>query len=167
MLLNSDAFVRPGVVGLLGDALRRTAGLAAVGPSSTSRRDLMQYRRTPRGEYGGMPGVTPTPFLTAMCLMLRRAAVGERPFDPVYAPGYFEDLDLCCRLRDEGWELGIVEGARVHHVGGATTGRDASRGATMARNFATFSARWHSRPEQESLEAFLRAVDAPCDGSVP
>lgn len=36
---------------------------------------------------------------------------------------YCQDLDLCLRLREAGWEIAVVSGAQVTHHGGATIGR--------------------------------------------
>ena len=36
---------------------------------------------------------------------------------------YCQDLDLCLRLRDAGWQVAVVSGARVTHHVGATIGR--------------------------------------------
>lgn len=155
LLLNSDALACTDVGAALQAALHEGAHLAGVASTSTNRRDLLQYRArlTTRGTEAIT--VADAPFLTAMCLLLRRAAVGDRPFDPVYAPGYFEDLDLSCRLRAEGWSLGVVEQARVHHVGGATTRSHPSCRATMARNFDTFRTRWKHLPDFARLKTLL------------
>ncbi len=59
-------------------------------------------------------------WLTAACLLLRRAAfdaVGG--FDPGYFL-YFEDVDLGLRLRRHGFAEAVVEGARAVHVGGGS-----------------------------------------------
>lgn len=48
-------------------------------------------------------------------------------FDPKYRHG-FEDIDLCCRLRQRGLAVRVVETARATHVAGATVSRR-SRGA--------------------------------------
>lgn len=38
---------------------------------------------------------------------------------------YCQDLDLCLRVRDAGWEVEVVPRARVTHLGGATIGQRA------------------------------------------
>ena len=55
----------------------------------------------------------------AACLLIRRAAfdaVGG--FDTRFHPAWFEDVDFCRRLRDHGWRIRYVAGARVVHEGG-------------------------------------------------
>lgn len=55
------------------------------------------------------------------CLFVRREAwraVGG--FDPVYFM-YFEDTDLCVRLRKAGWQIWFLPDARIlHHLGGSS-----------------------------------------------
>jgi GT2 family glycosyltransferase len=45
-------------------------------------------------------------FLTGGALMLRRAALDRVGlFDEAFYPAYYEDVDLCVRLRDAGWKV--------------------------------------------------------------
>jgi len=37
---------------------------------------------------------------------------------------YFEDADLCLRLRQAGWRLSVVEQAAAVHVGGGSPGTE-------------------------------------------
>ena len=39
---------------------------------------------------------------------------------------YCQDLEFCLRARDAGWNIRVVENARVTHVRGATIARDQS-----------------------------------------
>ena len=58
----------------------------------------------------------------ASSLMLRRAAIesiGEL-FDPQF-PIFFNDVDLCYRLKQTGWEIWFEPRSRVKHWGGAAT----------------------------------------------
>jgi GT2 family glycosyltransferase len=55
------------------------------------------------------------------CLLLRGAALREvGRFDETF-PIFFNDVDLCWRLRQAGWEIWFVPEARVVHYGGAST----------------------------------------------
>ena len=63
------------------------------------------------------PGaIVPQRALSGGALLLRRSALeGEKSlFDPGYFM-YFEDSDLCWRLRQKGWQLGMVCDAGVVH----------------------------------------------------
>ncbi len=58
------------------------------------------------------------------CLLVRREAfdaVGG--FDEAFFM-YAEEIDLCRRLQDAGWQSGHVAGAAAVHVGGASTGQN-------------------------------------------
>lgn len=150
LVLNNDAVVPPDLVGRLGACLGGDGRIAAVAPASDNPVDLFQYRSGARRR-----GMTEVSYLTAMCIAVRRAAVGSTQlFDPVYAPGYFEDLDLCCLLRAGGWKLGVLEDCRAHHTGRATFRHDPELAAHLRRNCRTFTARWghlDSLPELERL----------------
>lgn len=51
-------------------------------------------------------------FLTGAALMLRRAAVDSIGlFDEAFYPAYYEDVDLCVRLRAAGWGVRYVPSA--------------------------------------------------------
>jgi GT2 family glycosyltransferase len=63
----------------------------------------------------------PVPWVLGAALALRREA-----FDAVggFDPGFFlyaEEVDLCYRLRQAGWEVHFTPEATVMHVGGAST----------------------------------------------
>lgn len=55
--------------------------------------------------------------LSGGALMLRRAALapGEEPFDARFFM-YYEDSDLCLRLRRAGWRMAVVPAARAIHA---------------------------------------------------
>ena len=95
-------------------------------------------------------------WLSGACLLLRREAFEQvGGFDPAYFM-YFEDVDLGDRLGRAGWLSVYAPAARVHHVGGATTGRVQS---AMVRAHHASAARYlaahHSRPVAVSLRAAL------------
>ena len=56
-------------------------------------------------------------FGSASCLCIRRELFGEiGGFDPIYGRAYFEDADLCFRLRDEGFSTIYEPSSQVVHV---------------------------------------------------
>jgi GT2 family glycosyltransferase len=70
-------------------------------------------------------------WLSGACLLARRAAIEAAGlFDEEFFL-YFEDIDLCRRITDQGFKLVFYPAVRISHVGGA---------ATSAR-------RWQSRLE--------------------
>lgn len=56
-------------------------------------------------------------WVSGACLILRRAAVGERIFDEGYFM-YGEDMDLCFKLKREGWKIMYSPAASVIHFQG-------------------------------------------------
>lgn len=72
------------------------------------------------------------------CAMLLRREVFERVgmFDPAFF-AYFEDVDLCLRVRREGYRILYVPAARVYHK--------AARSSTGRRNFAPLSVYFSTR----------------------
>jgi N-acetylglucosaminyl-diphospho-decaprenol L-rhamnosyltransferase len=57
----------------------------------------------------------------AACLMVRRAVLETmRGFDEQFWPAWFEDVDLCKRIRDAGGRIVFEPGARFSHHGAAS-----------------------------------------------
>ncbi len=155
VILNNDTVLAPGTIGVIHEMLERDPQLAATAPASDNPRDLFQYRARP-----GRRGTTSADYLTAMCLAVRRSAVGTLLFDTAYSPGYFEDLDLSCRLRTSGWQLSIGEEAIVHHLGAATFGAADDWPSPCVHNYGTFMARWGWLPSRAALDEALQAAGA-------
>jgi GT2 family glycosyltransferase len=60
---------------------------------------------------------------------------------------YYEEIDLCARLRAEGWEVHIVPDAEVVHFGAASTSQ--SRASMAAEHFKStlwFYRRYYAGP---------------------
>ncbi len=76
-------------------------------------------------------------WVSGACMLARRSAfdaVGG--FDERYFL-YWEDADLCRRLRRAGWNVRYVPGARVRHAGGVST-RSAATAAARAFHESAF-----------------------------
>jgi len=160
LLLNSDAEVGAGDLSELRAALAADPGLGAVAPrlvnadGSTQRacmrfpllrtalffgtplerwfprsRELERYRaRDLDPEQDAQVEQPP-----AACLLLRRAAWDAAgPLDESLAV-FFNDVDLCRRLRSAGWRIGYRARCAVRHHGGGST-----------RHLADFVPRWHA-----------------------
>ena len=130
-LINNDALPDAGslaalVARLEADPRAGAAGAVVVDDDSAARiqawggghrrpwRGWVRLHRAPAG---------PLEFLTGACLLLRTAALREAGlFDERFFL-YWEDADLCFRLRNSGWNL-VVADTRVRHKGSATTGRN-------------------------------------------
>jgi GT2 family glycosyltransferase len=56
-------------------------------------------------------------FVTGAAMLLRVSALAEvGPFNEAFSPGYYEDVELCARLRTAGWSVLIVPSARAFHA---------------------------------------------------
>jgi len=181
ILLNSDTIATPGFATRLVTVLEKYPTIKAVAPVSNVAADLYQYRagfdeldgaislperiaryaaelsQRQRGK------ITRAPYLTAMCLAFSREAfqaVGGLPGD--YIHGYFEDIDLSCRLREAGHELAIREDCFVYHKGHGSYGAADREWLVPAimNNYRQFSARWGHLPEHGDLVARIRYAGA-------
>jgi GT2 family glycosyltransferase len=90
--------------------------------------------------------------VTAACLALRKEvwdAVGG--FDEAHLAVAFNDVDLCLKIRAEGWRNLWTPHATLRHLESVSRGRDlAGAGATrFAREVATMRARWGAALDQD------------------
>lgn len=163
LVLNNDARVAPGAIGLLVDAIEADAGLGMVGPKvlemahpdrlgcSFDRVRLWCFGALPttagqidRGQFDDRRELD---VITGCALLVRAQALSEmRGFDADYF-AYYEEVDLAFRMRRRGWRLGFVPAAVVYHAGGASTaGRSAIVHYYKLRNMILFmrkNARWY------------------------
>ncbi len=137
VLLNSDTLVPSGALGQLADALRVDDTCGACGPqlllpdgrpqpfgfggdptpAYLMTRTWRRLRGQPMHPWGD-PKAREVDWTSGACLALRREALeavgglDERFFM------YFEDVDLCRRVRAAGWRVRRVPEANVTHLGG-------------------------------------------------
>ena len=164
-LLNNDAFPEAGWLERLRDGLLAHPEAGAAGPlflfpdgraqeaGGTIGADGVPERHW-RGQAlseGGAGGLVqqPVDYISAACLLLPRARfLAAGGFDPAYEPAYYEDVDLCFRLRAMGHPVWLCPEARVVHIEGASANGDAmaeqQRGAAAEINRHTFIDLWLS-----------------------
>ncbi|MCG8458266.1 MAG: glycosyltransferase family 2 protein [Holophagales bacterium] len=176
LLLNSDAWPEPGCLEALDAALDADPGLALVAPRLFYPDGRRQFSWAPttsvlgeavqmvRNRLEGRSWAHDLPrrllgpgWYTAACLLLRRDAFEQvGGFDEGYFL-YFEDVDLCVRLRRRGWRLAHVTGARAVHVKGGSQGPE---GGAAGLEYRRSQLRYYRlrRPgwEQRLLRARLR-----------
>jgi GT2 family glycosyltransferase len=139
LFLNTDTAVQPGALGRLLEELKSDPKAGAVGPA------LLRGSHSYQVSFGRgvnflselLQKLVLNPYfkfvlkwsrktrrvgwLSAACLLVRRTALLDvAGFDEDFFI-YFEDIDLCLRIRKAGWTLVYQPQARVLHVGGATT----------------------------------------------
>jgi GT2 family glycosyltransferase len=157
-LVNSDAFVEPGWLDPLLDALGGRAVGAAVpcilhpdgslqeagallARDGTARlygdgddAELGCYRFKRKVDYG-----------SAVCMVLRRSTFADlEGFDARYAPAYYEDTDFCMRLARHGMSVVYEPRSRVVHVRYGSGGLDSAI-ELSTRHRAVFAEQWTSR----------------------
>jgi GT2 family glycosyltransferase len=145
LLLNNDARLRAGALARLRDALDADR-VAAAGPRLVDENGNVELSlgrtlslwneagfkllgalyRSGRGPVAGIvkryyDTSRTTGSLSGACILFERAAFEEAGgFDERFFL-YAEDVDLCRRLRQSGWELSYVHDAVVEHARGASS----------------------------------------------
>lgn len=147
LLLNPDTEVPAGALEALCRVLREHPGAGAVSPALVHPDGELQLSvrgfPTPRALVGDLTGVgrlfpasswggyrmralpedrpVPVDQPMASALLLRRAALEQvGAFDEAF-PLFFNDVDLCFRLKQAGWEILYDPRVRIVHLGGAST----------------------------------------------
>ena len=142
VLLNSDIEVTPNWLQPCINILEQTPVVAAVQPK------ILSYRERNRFEYAGAAGgyidafgypfcrgrllsVTETDtgqydepaslfWATGACLIIRSDVfTSSGGFDGDFF-AHMEEIDLCWRIKNQGWKIGMVPQSTVFHLGGAT-----------------------------------------------
>jgi GT2 family glycosyltransferase len=82
-------------------------------------------------------------FVTGAAIALRTASLRQVGiFDEVFSPGYYEDVDLCVRLRENGWRTLYCPDAVASHVESASFSGWIKRLTLSHRNRIIFTLRW-------------------------
>jgi len=132
LVLNSDTTLRPQALGALADYLDANPRAACAGPRlrnpDGSLQMSVQRFPTPATRFWetrvralNHETARAVDWVKGAALALRRSALAEvSGFDDRYFM-YFEEVDLCWRLRCYGWETHFVPAAEVVHLGAAST----------------------------------------------
>jgi GT2 family glycosyltransferase len=95
------------------------------------------------------------------CLMVRSSALEQvGQFDDQFFL-FFEEVDLCRRLRSAGWEIYFVPEAQVIHHGGHSTGQDFRRAVWLFHSSRYKYFRKHFGPGGEWLLRMLMVASFP------
>jgi GT2 family glycosyltransferase len=154
LLLNPDAWLDPGALATLSARLAGSPRLAAVAPQLRYPDGTLQYTWVPEAGVLGeaiqrwrnrrsgawahtslerlLRALVGPGWLSAACLLVRRAAFDQvGGFDERFFL-YFEDVDLCRRLARAGWRLAKEPAAGAVHVGSVGL-REEQRAGTPGR----------------------------------
>jgi len=129
LLLNPDCHIDVAAVEQLVDTLHRYPSAGIVAPQSWLHDDTPQmcyrqafYERMPRAAYRVPDATCSAKWLHGCCLLLRVDAFrGIGGFDERFFL-YYEDDDLCLRMRHAGFECLLEPAASAVHTGGASSG---------------------------------------------
>jgi GT2 family glycosyltransferase len=95
------------------------------------------------------------PYVTGASLAIRQTLVESQDlFDELFSPFYYEDVDLCYRIRAAGFQVRYVpESVAVHHEGHSFEGSAGPRLWTLNRNRLRFVIKHYSR--NQFLDEFV------------
>jgi GT2 family glycosyltransferase/glycosyltransferase involved in cell wall biosynthesis len=159
-LLNNDAFVHEDWLTPLVRFLDENPQTGAVGPRFLYPDGSLQeagamvnsdgsVRQLGKGEAADGPlynSLQSVDYVSAACIVMRRNDfLRVLGFDPTWEPAYYEDVDLCLKLRLMGLSVFYCPQSTVTHVENATSS-DSRHGLnlnnTTAINRTKFAARW-------------------------
>lgn len=94
--------------------------------------------------HGAVPGTSlPQAWgVSATAALYRRSALGARMFDERFF-AYYEDVELCARLRASGWRTVVVPAVKATHRGSASAARLGSRARYLRTRNRYLVARLH------------------------
>lgn len=143
-LVNNDVVLDPEWLAHVRDALDRDPQLAAAqtiirrpdGRIDGAGIDISDgtFRQIGHGSAIGSP-LAVAWGVSATATLYRRAAIGDRFFDERFF-AYYEDVELCARLRATGWRTAVLPVVAATHRGSTTApllGRNAQRLRTRNR----------------------------------
>lgn len=136
---NNDVEVFPGAVEELLFVARLRPEFGIINPNSNEF-DVEKFDPTSLVQQHGLWTELYHP--AGFFFMVKRetlAAVGK--FDPVFAPGYFEEMDYGERARRKGFICVLARGAYVYHYQSRTFSSEEKR-KLWERNSRIFEARW-------------------------
>lgn len=177
LLLNTDTVVYPYTLNVLLEEIKANVRAGAAGPLLFSRSGECQVSFGRKVSFWGellQKGFLNAYFksklkrskkkrevdwLSGACLMSRRDVLEEAGlFDGSFFL-YFEDIDLCTRIRQKGWTLIFQPQARVLHKGGASTSNKRLLSRFHYRKSQLYFYRKHnSRASLFFLRVYLRLI---------
>lgn len=182
LLLNNDTLVDPGFLEPLVNALETAPKAKAVGArllyedrslqeaGAYLTPDAWSIQHGKRGPANGLiagQGVHVVDYCSAACLLIeRRAFLRAAGFDPLYDPAYFEDADLCLRLRSQGHYTYYCGDSSIVHLESKTSRKLWDEGmldGVVRQSHRKFAERWGDylarRLQEEVLPPYFGEID--------
>jgi len=175
LFLNPDTVVFPGALGRLLEELRREPGTGAVAPALLCGKDNFQvsfgeevtfFRELARKSILNawrrrrlrrLKGKRRTAWVSGACLMTSREVLENvGGFDEKFFL-YFEDIDLCYRIRRRGFSVVFLPEAVVFHAGGVSASGAAYPSRLEYRKSQVYFYKKHNpASSQKLLKVYLR-----------
>lgn len=175
LFLNTDTAVPPETLPSLLAEMRAKPELGAIGPALVHENKSFQVSFGGRRNFFSeiLQKVILNPYyeqalkysseakevvwVSGACFFARRSAVEDAGFFDENFFLYFEDIDLCVRMRKKGWKVVFFPGVRVIHTGGAaTSGRKFQTRLEYRRSQLYFYRKHSSRLSVLLLKLYLR-----------
>ena len=166
LLLNSDAFVRPGALAAALAALDASPDVGAVGGKLILPSGLLQeagsivwsdastqgYGRGLQPEAGEAMFRRDVDYCSGAFLMTPRSLWDRLGgFDEIFAPAYYEETDYCMRLRDLGYRIVYEPAAVIDHYEFGSEARQGDATIASRRNRKLFRTRHSNALRQRHL----------------
>lgn len=171
--LNQDTISVPGWVEACLDCLRADSSIGAIAPLLRNYDDngwdpnflacskASQELSGSLGDGEFLRDFYELPNVTAAALIVRTEVLQEvGPFDPVYG-SYYEDYDLCLRIRRAGYRVGVCGNASVRHFSGSSTTTPAAERKRMRqvlRNRAIYNFREMGSRRLSAIASYFGAT---------
>lgn len=177
LLLNSDAIVPPGALAALTAFMEAHPRVGACSPrliGTDGRPQPFAFGRDPSPGYLLQRGLAAlalrrsvhdwatgdeqeVDWVTGACLLARTAAVREVGGLDEAMFMYFEDNDLCRRLRQRGWQVRFYPAVTVTHLGGRSLAQNPAARPEYYRSLRHFYRKHYGWLARLALEAMLPA----------
>jgi GT2 family glycosyltransferase/glycosyltransferase involved in cell wall biosynthesis len=161
-VLNNDVVVPHGWLDHLVDTLDPDPSIGAVGPLFLDGQDrILECGAIVHSDgsarqlgHGALPAdrryqfVNDVDYVSAACLLLRTEVFQRHGgFDELYAPCYYEDVDLCMKLASEGLRVVVNPRVQIVHYEGTSNGASATGGLKRYQdvNRDRFFRRWREQ----------------------
>jgi len=174
LFLNPDTILSSEALGLMIEEIKGHSDVGAVGPALLRRKGCYQVSFGRKVNFGSEflqkcflnpyyrlklkrdQGRKKVGWLSGACLLVRREVLREVGlFDEKFFL-YFEDIDLCLRIKQTGGQLIYLPRARVFHAGGMSTSLDkASSRLEYRKSQLYFYQKHNSRISLRLLRLYL------------
>jgi len=129
-VLNNDTIVMPDTLDRLVDTMRESLGDTAIVGGTLRYHGDLGIQAVGGGRVNWCLGFAPLvkkysnklDFISGACMLINPSVVGKILFDPLYFM-YWEDTDLCLRVKRKGFVLKTADQALVLHKESASLGK--------------------------------------------